>query len=87
MILQHDYQTPEWFVENHNLFNASSTVGHVIYELEAAVLNSGQCNDSDLYNDACRLTYPIQYGAAAELAFMLGQERNPTRTKAYAYAP
>ncbi|KAN0066036.1 hypothetical protein ACQY0O_000129 [Thecaphora frezii] len=83
----HDYNTPDFFINAFDKYDSVERGGTLIYELEFAVLNSGLTNDKDLFNGPSRLKYPTLIGALAEGVYMLGAERNGDLVQGVAYAP
>lgn len=86
---QHDYNTPDNFIGRWAERDSWARNSSGIHELEFAVINSGKCSsdDSNLYTNKCRLSYPTLIGAVAEATLMMGFERNGDITPSAAYAP
>lgn len=87
---QHDYNTPAFAYSQFQTHDSWPRNGTEIMELEYAVINNGRCgeaDETDLYNNSCRLTYPTLESALAEAAWTAGFERNGDLVTAAAYAP
>lgn len=87
---QHDYNTPKNFYGRFNEHDSWPRNGTLVWELEYAVINSGECGEADttnLYSNKCRLQSPTVNAALAEAAFTAGMERNGDIIAGAAYAP
>lgn len=86
---QHDYNTPKNFFGRFQEHDSWPRNGTLIWELEYAVINSGDCGEADTNNlyGPCRLQSPTLNAALAEAAFTAGMERNGDLIAGAAYAP
>ncbi|CAO1625635.1 unnamed protein product [Sympodiomycopsis kandeliae] len=87
---QHDYNTPKNFFGRFQEHDSWPRNGTLIWELEYAVINSGECGEApaqDLYGNSCRLKNPTLIASLAEAAFTAGMERNGDLIAGAAYAP
>jgi len=85
----HVYQTPEWFIQNNEIYKSRTEyplTGPLILEGEYAVTAT---NSSCLFGPiSCgRLDYPSLRGAVAEATFMAGLERDSNLVFGASYAP
>ncbi|KDQ21500.1 glycoside hydrolase family 51 protein [Botryobasidium botryosum FD-172 SS1] len=85
----HVYQTPEWFIQNNEIYKSRSAyplTGPHILEGEFAVTAT---NSSCLYGPiSCgRLDFPSLRGSVAEATFMAGLERDSNLVFGACYAP
>ncbi|KAK7473005.1 hypothetical protein VKT23_001109 [Stygiomarasmius scandens] len=82
----HQYNSPNWFIDNALFFDSYPRNNTRWFVGEYAVTSTNETNNLGTL-DQGRLAYPSLQGAAAEAAYMAGMERNSDVVFAAAYAP
>ncbi|THU89381.1 glycoside hydrolase [Dendrothele bispora CBS 962.96] len=82
----HQYNSPNWFIDNALFFDSYPRNNTKWFVGEYAVTSTNETNALDTLTNG-RLAYPTLQGAVAEAAFMTGMERNSDVVFAASYAP